>query len=99
PYSYFKKAKICVVSSIKEGFPNVLLQMLALNDRVVSTNCAGGIQDIPGITVVTPNNVQELTEGIKQQLFDCNTNKRALLDKYLVDRSPEGYVAQMFENI
>jgi glycosyltransferase involved in cell wall biosynthesis len=52
PYPYFKNAKLCVVSSIKEGFPNVLLQMLALNTAIVTTLCAGGIEDIPGINKV-----------------------------------------------
>src|SRR5690606_32764671 len=56
-YPYFKQAKICVVSSIREGFPNVLLQMMSQNERVISTDCAGGINKLKGVLVVKANNV------------------------------------------
>lgn len=68
PYPYFKKAELCVVPSILEGFPNVLLQMMALNRRVISTLCAGGIEDISIITKVPTNHVEELSKAICRTL-------------------------------
>ena len=88
PAPYFKNAKICVVSSIKEGFPNVLLEMMSLNNAVISTLCAGGISSIPNITKVEVNNIKALANAIKNELLiihksDFNSN----LD-YLEKRSP-----------
>jgi glycosyltransferase involved in cell wall biosynthesis len=64
PMPYFSAATICVVSSRIEGFPNVLLQMMTLHDRVVSTLCAGGIESIPGITTCATNDSKALSDSI-----------------------------------
>ena len=41
PYPYMKQASLCVVSSHLEGFPNVLLEMLACNPRVIVNRFPG----------------------------------------------------------
>src|SRR5690554_4249887 len=64
-YPYFKKAKICVVSSIREGFPNVLLQMMSQNERVISTDCAGGISELKGVLVIDTSDVDSLSHAIQ----------------------------------
>lgn len=76
PFPYFKHASLCVVSSLIEGFPNVLLQMIALNNKVVSTLCAGGIEEIPCISTVPVNNVVDLGEAMLWSL----TNSSELID-------------------
>jgi glycosyltransferase involved in cell wall biosynthesis len=85
-YDYFKLAELCVVSSIIEGFPNVLLQMMSQNDNVVSTTCAGDIDKIPGIVTCEPNNVSELKLAIETGLAN-NNNNRERFDTYLKARS------------
>ena len=72
PYPYFKQATLCVVSSLIEGFPNVLLQMIALNSEVVSTLCAGGIEDIPFIVTVPTHSVDELSTAMLLSLKDVS---------------------------
>ena len=46
PFSYMKRAKVFVLSSLWEGFPNALIQALACGCPVVSTNCSYGPYDI-----------------------------------------------------
>ena len=46
PYKYIKNAKLFVLSSNVEGFGNVLVESLALNTPVVSTNCPSGPNEI-----------------------------------------------------
>lgn len=66
PMPYFKNANICILPSITEGFPNVLLQMMANNPCVVSTLCAGDIDTIPNIITCTPDNENELQLALFQ---------------------------------
>lgn len=100
PFPYFKRAKVCAVSSLKEGFPNVLLQMAALNTKVVSTICADGIEEIPCITKVKPGNVAALNWGIvkalnKEEVSGCTCR----MDFYLSQRTPSAFVTALFEKI
>jgi glycosyltransferase involved in cell wall biosynthesis len=46
PYCYMARASVFVASSIYEGFPNVLVESLALNTPVVSTDSEGGAREI-----------------------------------------------------
>jgi glycosyltransferase involved in cell wall biosynthesis len=46
PFSYMKRAKVFVLSSLWEGFPNALIQALACNCAVISTNCSYGPAEI-----------------------------------------------------
>jgi glycosyltransferase involved in cell wall biosynthesis len=88
---YFKKAKACVISSVKEGFPNALLEMLILNPVVISTLCAGGIDAIPGVYKLPVNNVSEMTFSILKALQVNDQSQRQSALKYLANRSPEEY--------
>lgn len=93
PIPYYGKAKICVVSSIKEGFPNVLLEMMAVNNFVISTLCAGGIEDIPSITKVEVNNVDALTQAMRAAIEHQQVDKTADNNiGYLKNRSPKIYM-------
>lgn len=75
-YPYFKNASCCVVSSRIEGFPNVLLQMMSQNQKVVSTLCAGGIEKIPGIFTAETNAVEPLYEAISKCLTSEENKER-----------------------
>ncbi|MDB5013301.1 MAG: hypothetical protein JWQ25_1503 [Daejeonella sp.] len=94
PYPYFKQASLCVVSSIIEGFPNVLLQMIALNEHVVSTLCAGGIEDIPFISKVPANNVDELSRAMLVSLTATETksNNEEIKSNFFQIRKPKYFL-------
>ncbi len=46
PHAYMKRAAMFVLSSAWEGFPNVLVEAMALGIPVVSTNCPHGAAEI-----------------------------------------------------
>ena len=46
PYKYMSKARLFLLTSISEGFPNVLLEALTLQLPVISTNCTSGPSEI-----------------------------------------------------
>src|SRR5690606_34922250 len=90
-YDYFRQARLCVVSSRVEGFPNVLLQMMSLNNTVVSTKCAGGIEDIKGIICSNANDVASLTSGLRDAL-NLETDVNGLIfNEQLQLRSMENF--------
>lgn len=46
PYPYLKQASIYVLSSINEGFPNAIIEALALSIPVIATDCLTGPAEI-----------------------------------------------------
>lgn len=46
PYKYIKNADCLVLSSYTEGFPNILLEALACNKAIVTTDCQSGPREL-----------------------------------------------------
>lgn len=99
PLPFFKKARVCVVSSVKEGFPNVLLQMMALNNCVVSTLCAGGIEHISGILKVQVNNANGLACQLKVALSDNYQKEPHLATSYFNNRIPSKFISSILDRL
>ncbi|MFD1771526.1 glycosyltransferase [Sphingobacterium suaedae] len=74
-FPYIAKASIGAISSDVEGFPNVLLQMYALNLRVVMTRCCGGLETFPELYLCKENTEKELA-----CLLDSASQERADID-------------------
>ncbi|SDP76897.1 Glycosyl transferases group 1 [Mucilaginibacter sp. OK268] len=99
PMPYFKRARICVLSSIKEGFPNVLLEMMSVNPSVVATLCAGGIEAIPGVLKVKPDSVNELVIGIEKALDKSIGSPSSVIKQYLHNRTPEIFINSLLKSL
>ncbi|MDJ0807918.1 MAG: glycosyltransferase [Gammaproteobacteria bacterium] len=74
PYCYMRQADALVMSSVWEGFGNVLAEALAQGTPVVSTDCPSGPAEILNHgefgPLVPVGDVMALTSGIKQVLTD-----------------------------
>lgn len=98
-YPYFKNAKLCVMSSRIEGFPNVLLQMMSQNTKVVSTLSAGDMKEIPGVFTCETNDVKKLTHSIKQCLLTDTDLNRGIFDINLNKRTMHSFVEEISNNV
>lgn len=94
-YPYFRNATVCVVSSIKEGFPNVLLQMMSQNVSVVSTLCAGGIGELKGVRTCAVNDSLQLFKAINGEIITSNSKNRLLFDQELSSRSIRTFIEKI----
>lgn len=91
-FPYFKQARLCVVSSRVEGFPNVLLQMMSQNVNVVSTQCFGDIDIVDGVVTCAPNDQAALIEAISNCLSTNNENNRKIFDEQLSNVTVDSFV-------
>lgn len=95
PFPYFKNAKVCVVSSIREGFPNVLLQMMALNKSVVSTLCADGIGDFESVVTCEVNDENALADALEIQLMNGESATENKNIEFISSRSPSNFLESL----
>lgn len=85
PYPLMRTAKLFVLSSNDEGFPNALVEAMALGAPVVATNCASGPSEIlaearrdrvAGLTfaqhgvLTPPNDVAAMSEALRAMTTD-----------------------------
>lgn len=94
PSAYFELASCCVVSSELEGFPNVLLEMMYANGAVVSTRCADGISELPGIFTCEPNDREGLTKAMISSMNQSRPVKEGIrrnMQAYLTGRNYHTY--------
>jgi glycosyltransferase involved in cell wall biosynthesis len=69
PYAVFARARVGVLASTIEGFPNVLLEMMAAGTgRIVSSLCTPAVLDLPGIDIVDPIDEERLATALTEAL-------------------------------
>ena len=97
PFPFIKGAKLGVVSSRREGFPNVLLEMMTVCSNVVSTRCAGGIDKIPGILHCAPGDVEDLAATMLQALSVSDAGKVKAMRAEVQRRTPKAFIGRVEE--
>lgn len=81
PYEYMRVADLGIVTSIKEGFPNVILEMMASGTRnIITTNCAGDLNNLPSVTVLEKNDEIHLSEIIEDSILSSTDNSPVYLE-------------------
>lgn len=86
PYKYLDKAKLYILSSKYEGYPNSLIDALACNCPSIATNCPTGpseliVNNVNGI-LVSNNNIKELTRAMDHLFFDTDMQNRFKTNAY-----------------
>lgn len=69
PIKWFNSAKLGVISSEIEGFPNVIIEMMAAGTKnIITTPCTDGVLDLPNVCITESCSVQALTIEIEKAL-------------------------------
>ncbi|MBX9866150.1 MAG: glycosyltransferase [Burkholderiales bacterium] len=80
PYQYMKAANIFVLSSLWEGFGQVLVEALCLGVPIVSTDCIAGpkeiLQDGECGLLVPVGDVEKLADGIELLMTDIKLREK-----------------------
>lgn len=96
PYGRFARSDVGVVSSVKEGFPNVLLEMMASGvKRVVCTPCASGIDSIPGIYMCRGHSADAIAEALQRAMLSDEDRSPAYRRHVTEFHSPRAFCDQV----
>ncbi len=75
PYKYMARSSVFVLSSVREGFGNVIVEAMGCGVPVVATNCKSGPSEIINNNIngllVEPQNPKALADGITGILKDA----------------------------
>ena len=102
PFPYIKKTDLFILSSLYEGLPNVLLEALALNKFIISSNCPTGPSEIldnnKGGLLFKVSDYKDLAKKIlffKSNKFDCLKKikyAKKRLDRFNYNKNLEKYL-------
>lgn len=95
PHEVMRDADVCVVSSISEGFPNVLLEMMRANHRVVATHCADGVSEIEGLITCPVRDSAALANALRAAITTPIENVGEKFDAELARRTPAAFVDKL----
>ena len=68
PYKYYKNSDVFVLSSIKEGYPNVVLENIVIGNPILVTNCIDFTQIVNSNLglIIDKGSVAALADGLKE---------------------------------
>ena len=95
PYSYMAIADIGILSSKKEGFPNVIIEMMAAGTKqIISSDCCDGLHDLPSVKIVRQFSAESFAAAILDSIESGADNR----ERYRM-HSMERDVATFWEDV
>ena len=95
PLAIMARCDLGLLTSDMEGFPNVILEMLAAGvRRVVTTNCSGGLGTIPRVRVATDFSPNMLAQCLIEELTEAGPD---VISRFLMSRSPCAFLTRIYE--
>lgn len=83
PFEWFANSEIGVISSQREGFPNVLLEMMASGtSKIVITPCTGGLCDIPSLIITDDTSMESILKGLNEAA-ELNSDYSPIYQQYI----------------
>lgn len=100
PIKWFNKADIGVISSEIEGFPNVLIEMMASGTKqVITTPCTDGVNNIPYITVTESCSREAIQKSLIEKLKNPVDNSKNHREYIEGNRSVEVFWRKVQEHL
>ncbi|WP_352958772.1 glycosyltransferase [Mesorhizobium sp. M0778] len=94
PFPLFCAARAGLLTSISEGFPNVILEMMACGvPGIVTTPCAGDLHLLPGIEIAAEFGAAELASALMRVIETGDRSSH--YSKALTLRSPRAFVDRL----
>lgn len=100
PLSIFSISEIGVISSEIEGFPNVLLEMMASGTKkIISTPCSPGVMKLPDIYLTKSCSVDDILFTLNS-LADCGQSNYLIYKEYIKShRSSEVFIKKIYKEV
>lgn len=95
PYKVMRACEVGVVTSDQEGFPNVILEMMAAGARkIITTPCAGDLVSLHGLTVTKDFTTASLADSLTAAVRDRSDERRSYAS-ILRARTPHAVLRQV----
>lgn len=100
PLSLFAISDIGVISSEIEGFPNVLLEMMAAGTKkIISTPCSPGVMKLPNIFLTESCNVVDILSSLNK-LTEWDESSYLVYKNYIKSyRSSEVFIKNIYKEL